>query len=76
MSTETVILPDYLDRAGCQTEITVWPISTADNAPKDRLCIAVYSGAVSMHLRPTAAEARELITALERALEGTAEVLS
>ncbi len=34
-----------------------------------RLTLVIYTGAASIHLRPTAAEARELIAALQWALE-------
>lgn len=53
-------------------ELTVWPIGeNKERNPEleGRLCVAIYSGAANLHLRPTADEARRIIAALEWALQ-------
>lgn len=54
-------------------EITIWPAHERDDASidrdmRDRLSIGVYIGVATFALRPTPAEARSLIEALEWAL--------
>lgn len=55
-------------------DITVWPAHERDDPQvsrdmRGRLSIAIYSGASCTSLRPTAAEARALIDALQWALD-------
>lgn len=54
-------------------EFTVWPAHARNDIEIDRnmrgrLSISIYSGAARLSVRPTAAEARALIDALEWAL--------
>ena len=54
------------------TDITVWPLGEGANRHAelaDRLSIAMHTGNASLSLKPTAAEARALIAALQWALE-------
>ena len=55
------------------TELTIWPLGEgASRHAKlaDRLTVALYTGASNVSLKPTSAEARKLIEALEWALQG------
>ena len=58
------------------TEVSVWPLGDgARGYPElaNRITVALYTGSCNVTLRPTAGEARDLIAALQWALE-TAEV--
>ena len=55
-------------------EVTAFPLSTgADRHPElqNRLSLSIDCGAATVHLRPTAAEARALIEMLEWAIHAS-----
>ena len=69
MSTaHTVELPGWTPHVGA--ELYIRPPEPEHENPvlRDRLSIAVYSGAGSISLRPTRAEARRIVAALQAAI--------
>ena len=59
------------DGAAVATDVVVWPVGhDSDNFPQlaDRATIVINTGCAAVHLRPTAAELRDLIAKLEWAL--------
>lgn len=62
------VTPQYTHQG--DTDVTVFALEEKDG----RLTVGVYTGVAHFHLRPTAAEARELIAALQRALEPAAQL--
>jgi len=68
---ETVYLSSALGET-LQADVNIFPISSDSEAHEwmsGRLVIAINSGCSAMHLRPTADEARQIIAAMQRALD-------
>lgn len=72
MKQTSVRISHWLEPSETAANLTIWPLddgATLYAELRGRLALTIYVGAATVHLKPTADEARALIAALQDALD-------